>query len=69
MRLRTSLDHLRDVAGEIDDEALDEVLENLEVGVDYASRLREAILTEHRERHAEVDPRWCSEPCRMAASA
>ena len=68
MNMKTNVARLHDAAasprGTI---AVVEVLGDIDYGVRYAEDLRAAVLADHRDNHAEISPRFCTEACKLAA--
>jgi hypothetical protein len=67
MTLSSNLERLQDAVELHGNPALDEALANLQHGVAHAEALRDAVLTNHRERHTTVAAHLCDEACRLAA--
>lgn len=64
--LATHLERLNDALETY--EGIDSAITNLRTSIREAEELRELVLSEHRDTHAEVSPRFCSsEVCRKAA--
>lgn len=66
MNMRTNVVRLAD-ATHLGLPAVLDVIGDIDYGVRYAEDLREAVLRDHRDNHAEVSPRFCTEACQLAA--
>jgi hypothetical protein len=64
------LDYYRQLADQSmkhHDLALDEAVENIRDGINEAVQLYDSVLRVHRLTHDEINPRFCTEACRLAA--